>query len=82
MEEIMPKHKVRSKFPGIGDVLKHKYKGKVYTAEITAVDPKSSKIELIVNRRSYGSLSAAAKGITGFSHNGWLFWRLDKPKSK
>lgn len=69
-----------AKSPAVGEVLTHKFrkrKGEAY-AEVTAVDEAAGKISVRVDGVEYASLSAAAKAVSGGSHNGWIYWGLKK----
>ena len=63
--------------PPIGTVLRAKYRGQGFTAEVvrSAADPKKRAIRL--GQQEYRSMSGAAIAITGHAVNGWRFWHAD-----
>lgn len=66
--------RVLASFPD-GTLLRGTHKGKQYTGEITGA-------KVRVRRKSYTSLSAAARAITDRSGtNGWTFWECKLPDS-
>ena len=70
------------KWPRPGDILIHKFRhqpGKV-VAEVLIVDQSSGRISVKVDGVVFGSLSAAAKSISGHATNGWIFWGLKSQK--
>lgn len=71
------------KWPKPGDELVHEFRKVPGTvvAEVVAVDKSMGKISLHINGKDYSSVSAAAKAVTGFETNGWVFWGLKKSKS-
>lgn len=71
------KHKKR-KILAVGTVADARHKGKDYRLEV--VDGDAEGLAFRVGRKTYKSLSAAAKAITGYAVNGWVFWHLDPRK--
>jgi predicted CopG family antitoxin len=61
------------RFP-VGTDFQANYKGQTYTGRIDGG-------KLVINGKSYSSLSAAAVAITGSPVNGWRFWKCRLPGS-
>jgi hypothetical protein len=60
-------------FPPAGTTLIGRYRGKEHRAIVVEQD---GRLQVRLGRATYGSLSAAAKAITGGSVNGWRFWAV------
>lgn len=67
-------------WPKPGDRLFHKSRklGQIF-AEVLSVNQETGKISVKVKEHIYGSLSAAARSVTGNETDGWSYWGL-KPK--
>jgi hypothetical protein len=74
----MPQRKTRKQLPRVGTVLVGKSHGKQHRATVISADEPSGRVMVIVGRRQFASLSAAAKAVTGHDVNGWVFWGVDQ----
>ena len=61
--------------PPQGTTLTACHKGRRYTATIVAAPKLASGRGVRAGRRVFASLSAAGSAITGYTVNGWSFWR-------
>ena len=59
--------------PDAGSIFKKKYKGKIYTMTVVH---EGNNIGYKVGRKIYRSPSSAAKSITNYEINGWVFWSI------
>lgn len=68
----------RKAFPERGQWLQHKFRrgGEIVYAQVVHADPSSNEVHLRVNGTTYTSLSQAAKAVSGYTTNGWVFWGL------
>ena len=75
----MAQHKQRKRLPKVGDILTGKYQGKQFKATVVGIRKSESRTHVAVKVLGveYGSLSAAAKSITGYWVNGYVFWGLE-----
>ena len=62
--------------PPVGATLTACHKGKRYAATIVLARDLTSGRGVRTGRRVFASLSAAGTAITGYTVNGWSFWRL------
>ena len=65
-------------WPKPGDRLVHKFRGREgeVIAKVLSVNRENGKIAVQIEDEVYASLSAAAKSISGYNSNGWLYWGL------
>ncbi len=79
----MPTPKTRIDFPELGSVLRRRYRRRkfvddqIYEAKVVAVDRKKGWVSVALGGVIYKSLSAAARSITGYQVDGWIFWGLE-----
>ena len=66
------------RWPRPGDRLVHRFRRRESeaVAEVLSVDKKNNRIAVRVDDHVYDTLSAAAKSITGYPINGWVYWGL------
>ena len=66
--------------PKRGDVLVHVFRGRPgeVRARVADVDEDTGRVTVNIGSKTYPSLSAAARAITGHPTNGWIFWGLKK----
>ena len=69
----MPK-KIKHEMPPVGTRLKGRTKGNDVYAEI--VSREKDTVGILFNGVVYDSMSAAARAATGWSIDGWLFWKI------
>ena len=74
----MPKRKIRDNLPNPGDILTVRYRGEVVKGVIVSVSPERSAVAVRIGKKTFQSLSSAAKSVTGNWVNGWVFWGLEK----
>jgi len=80
LEAVMPKKKIRTNLPSPGDVLVGRYKGESIRSVVVHVSAEGSKVAVRIGKKTYRSLSSAAKSVTGNWVNGWVFWGLEKER--
>lgn len=73
----MPGRKSRS-LPPVGSRWERDYHEKRHVLEVVSVDPRTRRVTARLGRETYSIPSAAARALTGFQTNGWVFWRLDE----
>lgn len=69
-----------ARMPAIGEVLVHRFRrreGEV-RAEVIGIDLERRSVKVRMDGEEYGSLSAAAKAVSGSDQNGWVYWGLKK----
>ena len=59
----------------VGSTFERTYRHRKYRVKVVSVP---SGIVYDLDGRPFRSLSAAAKSITKYEVNGWLFWKIDK----
>ena len=67
--------KIARQLPPVGTTLTARSRGQSHTAVIVEAKDRPSGRAVEYGDQLFASLSAAAKGVTGHSTNGWLFWR-------
>lgn len=80
-KQMKTRKKIQRELPPVGTKLEHKFKGKLYVAEIVRSQSDPSKLIVRLQGRNYESLSGAAKSISGNSANGWVFWHNKSRKN-
>jgi len=73
----MPNRKHRTEFPNPGTILTRSFRGKIFQATVVSINQDIGTVAVDLDGKSYGTLSAAAKSITKYPVNGWMFWGLD-----
>lgn len=73
----------RKNWPKVGQELVHKFRAKrgQVTARVLKSDEAAGKVTVRVGKKTYSSLSAAAKGCSGYIDNGWTYWGLKKQRA-
>jgi hypothetical protein len=67
--------KIARQLPPVGTALTATYRGQSHTAVIVEAKDRPAGRAVKYGDQLFASLSAAAKGVTGHSANGWAFWR-------
>ena len=70
----MPRAKLRT-LPKPGSSFKKRYKGDTH---ILSVVEQKGCIRYRLNGQIFNNPSAAARSLTHYEVNGWLFWSIDK----
>ena len=84
----MPVRKQRTKFPEPGTILRRRYRtrkkldDRTYEAMVVSVDRGTGWVAVELEGKTYKSLSAAARSITGYQVDGWIFWGLESPRER
>ena len=73
---VKKRARIKRELPPIGTVLKHKFKGILYTGKIVRDANMATGKAIRYNNNNYPSMTAAAKVITKKSVNGWRFWKF------
>ena len=68
------------KWPDVGDNLTHRFRKKSgeVVAEVVSVDRGKGVVSVRIGKKTYPSLSSAARAVSGFRSNGWIYWGLKK----
>jgi hypothetical protein len=66
--------KIAHQLPPVGTTLTARHKGEPHTAVIVDAKDRPAGRAVKYGDQLFGSLSAAAKRVTGHSTNGWVFW--------
>ena len=69
------RRKIARELPPAGTTLQGKFKGETYTTTVVEAEGLPTGKGVRFGDNLYPSLSAAAKGITKQSVNGWRFWQ-------
>jgi hypothetical protein len=67
--------KIARQLPPVGTTLTARHKGEPHTAVIVEAKDRPAGRAVKYGDQLFASLSAAAKGVTGHSTNGWVFWQ-------
>jgi hypothetical protein len=67
--------KIARQLPPVGTTLTARHRGEPYTAVIVEAKDRPAGRAVKYGDQLFASLSAAAKGVTGHSTNGWVFWQ-------
>ncbi len=67
--------KIARQLPPVGTTLTGRSKGQTHTAVIVEAKDRPGGKAVKYGDQVFPSLSAAAKAVTGYPINGWVFWR-------
>ncbi len=67
--------RITREMPPMGSEFVGRFRDREYSATVIAARSYPSGKALKVGNTIYSSLSSAAKAITGWPTNGWLFWK-------
>jgi len=70
------RRRISRELPPAGTKLVGSSKGEVYEAVIVSSSGKPGRRAVRVQGREFGSLSGAARAVTGHAVNGWVFWKV------
>lgn len=68
------RHKIQHKIPPVGAKLAGRTRGQYVFAEVVQAETKTS-VGILFDGTVYESMSGAARAATGYSINGWVFWK-------
>jgi hypothetical protein len=71
----VPKAKKRRPLP-LGSKFTREYGAKSYTLKV--VKAKQGGVAYAIGKAIFGSPSTAARSITGYHANGWIWWGIEK----
>jgi hypothetical protein len=71
-----PRQKINRELPPVGTKMTGRGRLKSYHAVIVKDPQAKSGKSVKLDGKLYSSLTAAAKSLTGYSINGWRFWKL------
>lgn len=69
------RRKIARQLRPVGTTLAATYKGQPHTAIIVEAKDRPPGRAVKYGDQLFGSLSAAARAVTGHATNGWVFWR-------
>jgi hypothetical protein len=79
----MQVRKKRAEFPSLGTILSRRYiarkipSDRTYQAKVVSVNHDTGRVAVELDGKIFASLSGAAKSITGYPVDGWIFWGLE-----
>lgn len=68
--------RITRQMPPVGSELVGRFRGREYHAAVVAAPQLPGGKGIKAGDTLYRSLSGAAKAVTGWPTNGWLFWKL------
>lgn len=71
------RQRIERSLPSVGTILRARRGGIEYEALIVSAPDLKSGRAIRVGKEIYGSLSSAARAITGNMVNGWKFWQIE-----
>lgn len=72
--EKKKRRRLERHLPAVGTQLTHRYKGRTFVANIVADAASREGRAVAFDGKRYATLTAAARSITGYAVNGWVFW--------